>query len=199
MTSIDSPDGREWVNLTSHDVRVVDDAGEEILFAPADGRVARLAELETARSVDGVTGIPIRWLAYAEVVDLPHPTGAGLLIVSRVTALAVDGRTGRFFPDREVRDKSGMIVGCWGAGPVHRSQLGSRGDLRSGLGAQGRQGVVLGLHGCPTGVQRQFPRVHAGLAAKRARGSTSSDPRNRLVCSVPPRSACSCGSRVVGS
>ncbi len=82
-------------------------------FPPA-GPVARLQEEQVGPIGFVERGIPVRRLAYRGIVDLPEPTEDRLLIVSRVTAWAIAGRDDLFFPDQEVRDEAGAIVGCGG-------------------------------------------------------------------------------------
>ncbi|MGL5863150.1 MAG: hypothetical protein ACRCY9_18070 [Phycicoccus sp.] len=58
--------------------------------------------------------VPHYLVGYADdAIDLPEPEDGVGLIVSRVTAAAVD-RADLYFPFPEIRDAAGLVVGCGG-------------------------------------------------------------------------------------
>lgn len=108
------------VNLTPHTVGVMPESGPDAVF-PATGAVARVREV-----IDGTTWVTtaegrvqVESLRYADSVDhLPDPQPGVLYLVSRVTAAAVD-RPDLVFPQGELRDEHGAIIGCRALGTFH--------------------------------------------------------------------------------
>lgn len=108
------------VNLTPHTVRVMPASGPDAVF-PATGAVARVREV-----IGGTTWVtasegrfPIQDVSYADTVDdLPDSQPGVLYLVSRVTAAAVD-RADLVFPQGELRDARGAIIGCRALGTFH--------------------------------------------------------------------------------
>ena len=80
------------------------------------GRVARLDELvdATGQIQNAGIAIPLRRIRYGDTLDLPDPSYDVINIVSRVTAAALPDRHDLVFPDREVRDTNGRLIGCRG-------------------------------------------------------------------------------------
>lgn len=110
------------INLTPHTVRVLSDDGPHAVF-PATGAVARVREeIGGTTWVTAAEGrVPIQDLRYADTVDdLPDPQPGVLYLVSRVTAAAVD-RADLVFPQGELRDERGSIIGCRALGTFHPS------------------------------------------------------------------------------
>lgn len=101
------------VNLTPHAVTVLPQAGGAVTFQ-SNGTVARIREItgpETWLATDAGR-VPIQQVTYADHVDgLPDPSPGVLYLVSRVTAAAVR-RADLVFPQGEIRDDDGQIVGC---------------------------------------------------------------------------------------
>ena len=105
----------EIINLTPHEVRVVDEDGETVLVIPPTGQVARLIEAvvsEETMLVDGSRPVGSRKVIYDGAANLPDAGDHKVYVVSRVTASAVTGRDDVYFPGGEVRDDDGRIVGC---------------------------------------------------------------------------------------
>lgn len=99
----------KMVNLTPHEVRVIRDGLEDIVF-PASGEVARLAQIELG-SADHGFGVPFQMVQYGQLVQhVPHVEGTWYL-VSLPTALGCP-RGDFVFPYDEVRDSDGRIIGC---------------------------------------------------------------------------------------
>lgn len=110
------------VNLTPHAVRVVPESGPDAVF-PATGAVVRVREVigGTTWVATAEGRVPIQDVAYADTVDdLPDPQPGVLYLVSRVTAAAVD-RADLVFPQGELRDERGSIIGCRALGTFHPS------------------------------------------------------------------------------
>jgi len=101
------------VNLTPHDVNIVNEAGEIIASFPKSGIVARVAT--TKQVVGEIDGIPIKAVKYGAIENLPEPDGESMFIVSMVVASAASARDDLICPDTApdatVRDKNGQITG----------------------------------------------------------------------------------------
>lgn len=105
------------VNLTPHLVTVGPGSPHAITFPPS-GVLARIRELKGDPSWVSVDGrpVPLRPISYADEIDgLPAPIDGVLYLVSRVTAAATD-RPDLVFPQDELRDDSGQIIGCGSLG-----------------------------------------------------------------------------------
>lgn len=103
------------VNLTPHSITVVGDSGETILTIPSAG-VARCSVKKERVATIGINdhNIPVSWVTFGEVVDLPEPQDGTIYIVSRAVAEARRDRDDLLVPDDLVRDEEGRIVGCRG-------------------------------------------------------------------------------------
>lgn len=99
-----------FINLTPHDVNIVDGDGEEGRTIPATGKVARVEM--TTKKVGEVGDVPITTTVTGEVVGLPSPNDNEMYIVSRVVASALPERKDLVFPDQIVRDEDGRVIGC---------------------------------------------------------------------------------------
>lgn len=106
------------VNLTPHDVRVLDRYGDVVAEYQPSGMVARIEE---DREPTGALpdGAPTERVRYGRAYDLPAHREDHLLIVSRVLAGMRPYRTDLVFPSREVRDEQGRVVGCRALGSLH--------------------------------------------------------------------------------
>ena len=103
----------EIVNLTPHEVKVLDDDDSVIATFPSSG-VARASQHNVL--VGEIESIPVVKTEFGEVSGLPEPTGGVVFIVSRITAEAAQAQ-GRSTDDLlttsgAVRDSQGRIVGC---------------------------------------------------------------------------------------
>lgn len=108
------------VNLTPHAVAVSAPQHPTVTFPPA-GPVARVREVIGEPVIVTTPGgeAPIVPVRYAVAVDdLPEPADGVLHLVSRVTAAAVP-RPDLVFPQGEIRDGEGRIVGCLALGTFH--------------------------------------------------------------------------------
>ncbi len=103
------------INMTPHDVVVLDENGAEVLRVAPQEQPARLVEVRgattTLRCRD--TNVPVVGLGYLDVVlNLPDPKDGVKYIVSRVTAQGIPPRDDLLFPIDEVRDAANQIIGC---------------------------------------------------------------------------------------
>ena len=103
------------INMTPHDVVVLDENGAEVLRVAPQEQPARLVEVRgattTLRCRD--TNVPVVGLGYLDVVlNLPVPQDGVKYIVSRVTAQGIPPRADLLFPIDEVRDAANQIIGC---------------------------------------------------------------------------------------
>jgi hypothetical protein len=97
-------------NLTPHRLVVVDAAGAALLTLPPCPAPPRVDQ-EVVDEVVLPTGVMVRGIRYGPVSGLPDPTPGVVLVVSRVVAREVE-RADLVFPDGEVRDAEGRIIGC---------------------------------------------------------------------------------------
>lgn len=103
----------EIVNLTPHEVKVLDDDDNVIATFPSVG-VARARQHDVPAGE--IESIPVVKTEFGEVLGLPEPTEGTVFIVSRITveAAQVQGRStdDLLTTSGAVRDDQGRIVGC---------------------------------------------------------------------------------------
>lgn len=107
-------------NLTPHAVTLC--SGRTVVELPPDGLVARRDDMtEPTGSVDvGGLAIPCVRVDHGAISGLPDQMDGVLLIVSRVVAEALPGRSDLCFPTDLVRDADGHVVGCRSLGTFQR-------------------------------------------------------------------------------
>ena len=99
------------INLTPHDVIVVDDNGNTVKVFPKSKSPARCS---VNREVIGdVDGYPLYKSVFGAVENLPAPERGTYYVVSRLVAEATE-RDDLLVPDDTVRDEAGHIIGCRG-------------------------------------------------------------------------------------
>lgn len=99
-----------FVNLTPHEVTLVDDAGSVLLVIAPEAISARCAvKREIAFTADGVQ---VNRSVFGEVIGLPVPAEGTWFIVSRIVAEAATDRFDLLVPDETVRNEAGQIIGC---------------------------------------------------------------------------------------
>ena len=101
------------VNLTPHEVKIVDGGNNVVAVFPSDG-VARVGQ--SVVLVDEIDSIPVVKTEFGEVLGLPEPAEDTVFIVSRIT-VEVARAQGLSTDDLlvtsgAVRDDQGRIVGC---------------------------------------------------------------------------------------
>lgn len=107
------------INLTPHPVRIY--VGDTVVVDQRpDGPMARCAETRQDAGTVTVNGheIPVSVVGFGEVENLPDPQPGVLYVVSRATAEAVPDRDDVVYPDGQVRDADGRIIGCRGLARV---------------------------------------------------------------------------------
>ena len=70
------------VNLTPHEVKIVDGGNNVVAVFPSDG-VARVSQYDVL--VDEINSIPVVKTEFGEVLGLPEPAEDTVFIVSRIT------------------------------------------------------------------------------------------------------------------
>lgn len=105
------------VNLTQHDVVLLDVDDAVMLTIPPSGVVARCETTRTTighLSLQGADGCytPINRTQFGVVTDLPAPQHYTIYIVSRIVAEACPERRDLYIPDDTVRDNDGRIIGA---------------------------------------------------------------------------------------
>ena len=96
-------------NLTPHRLCVIDSNGAAVLDLAASKPAARIAQDVVAETT--LDGVLIRTIRYGIPTDLPDPVAGTVLVVARVVAQQIS-RDDLVFPDEEVRDEAGRVVGC---------------------------------------------------------------------------------------
>ena len=109
----------EFINLTPHEINLVDADGNAVATFVASGIVARAAAADVkVGAVDRAPGIIVDGVntTFGEPIDLPEPAENVHLLVSIVTAQAAKAH-GRRIDDLlvtsgPVRGDDGRIIGC---------------------------------------------------------------------------------------
>ena len=104
------------VNLTPHEVVVLNDANNVVLRVPPSGQVARVSAQE--KVVGTINGVPLVKTEYGEVQGLPDPQQGTIYIVSLLVLQAMAGKRSDLVapntsptPLGAVRDAQGRIIG----------------------------------------------------------------------------------------
>ena len=98
-----------FINLTPHEITLVNDQGDITLVIKPEETPARCAvKREIAFIADNVQ---VNQSVFGEVVGLPDPVEGTWCIVSRIVAEAAR-RSDLLVPDETVRNQEGQIVGC---------------------------------------------------------------------------------------
>lgn len=100
------------VNLTPHDITIVDGNGDIQTTIPKSGTVARVAMKRVW--TDCINGIGLYETQLGEVQDLPEREEGIRYIVSALVRTAVPDRVDLFSPGELVRDDAGRVIGCRG-------------------------------------------------------------------------------------
>ena len=101
------------VNLTPHEVKIVDGGNNVVAVFPSDG-VARASQHDVL--VDEINSIPVVKTEFGEVLGLPEPAEDTVFIVSRITVEVARARglntDDLLITSGAVRDDQGRIIGC---------------------------------------------------------------------------------------
>lgn len=107
---------KKFVNLTPHEITLVDNNDKVIAIFPPSGNIARVSA-RTIR-VASINNIPISTTSYGEVEGLPEPNDNEVYIVSSLVAQRCQSRKDIFIPNESVRDEKGRIIGCRSLGII---------------------------------------------------------------------------------
>lgn len=102
---------KNLVNLTPHNITLMDDQGNIIQDIPSTGVIPRLKE--DTEVIGNVNGIPVTIKTFGGVDSMPEPQADTFYIVSALLASKLS-RNDLLVPSDMVRDDKGRIVGCKG-------------------------------------------------------------------------------------
>lgn len=98
-----------FINLTPHQVTLVDESGNIKHVIPQSGTVLRLAEqIEPIGELDGIQIVRKR---LAGLEQLPKPQ-AGVYYIVSLPIAQIARRPDFVVPDDLVRDSNGTVIGC---------------------------------------------------------------------------------------
>lgn len=102
------------INLTPHEVVIINHNQEVVMTFPACDNPARVAEKTIRYDPYKCKGVEIPHIRkyYGEVENLPDFKPNTLYIVSAIVANASPGHGDLVFPADLVRDEKGNVVGC---------------------------------------------------------------------------------------
>lgn len=105
------------VNLTPHEINIVDNDGKALLSVAPSGVIGRADEVRTNLDTLSLLGVevPCTEMDFMAANSLPDPVKGTVFIVSVLTAQAArrSGRTSDiYFPTDLMRDDRGRIVGA---------------------------------------------------------------------------------------
>jgi len=103
---------KKIINLTKHDVNIIEDGKELISFPKCEGEIPRVSIEDNL--VSSINGIDIFNVEFGEVKNLPKPKAGHYFIVSRMVLEAVEKRNDLIFPHGLVRNDDGQIIGARG-------------------------------------------------------------------------------------
>lgn len=104
----------ELINLTSHNINILDENNETLLEIEPSGNLARVkkdSEFFKTIVVEDKT-IDVVKNTFGEVENLPVPKEGVGYIVSRMVANERPGRKDLFYPEELVYDQDGKVIGC---------------------------------------------------------------------------------------
>ena len=105
---------KKVINLTPHEVKVVNDDGSIIVYQP-EPNPARVSV--TLRRI-GTSKVPMYEEVYGDVIGLPKIEFGTILIVSGLVCNACPDRYDLVHPVGLVRDDLGKVIGCKGFAPL---------------------------------------------------------------------------------
>ena len=98
------------INLTQHNVNIVNKEGKIIKVFEPSGIVARCTQSTT--TLGKINDIPITQSTFGEVEGLPQEEKNTFFIVSRLVLSACKDRHDLLVPNELIRDENGNIIGC---------------------------------------------------------------------------------------
>lgn len=110
MLTFSLNDMKHFVNLTLHDINIVDNDNNIIYKINASGTDARIDEEKT--QICEIGGIQINEKKFIKVIDLPAPERNTYYIVSEnIARMEINERNDLLIPDKAVIDESIGIIG----------------------------------------------------------------------------------------
>lgn len=100
------------INLTPHEIVILDTSGREVVRLPPSGTVARCQA--TATLVETLDGVAYYATAYGAVTGLLEPADGVRYVVSLLVRNACPDRRDLASPGELVRGPDGQPVGCRG-------------------------------------------------------------------------------------
>lgn len=98
------------INLTPHDIHLMDDTEEVIETVPG---ASKPAVVGTSKVLQGhIKGMPLYKTKYEDISGLPEKEPHVYYIVSSVVAHAAIDRDDLLVPSDLVRNSSGLVIGC---------------------------------------------------------------------------------------
>lgn len=99
-----------FINMTPHEVNILNADNSLFLTIPPSGKQARLAVSTVEAGV--VNGVRLSKTVFGEVQGLPEQVENTYIIVSQLVKNGQPDRTDLLVPAEVVRDLKGNIIGC---------------------------------------------------------------------------------------
>ena len=97
------------INLTPHDICILDNNGEVLREYRSKGVVRLNTYVQACEPIEGVRTTKVK---FGELLGLPQYVGGTYYIVSRLVKQARPDRCDLLVPNEIVRDDKGLIIGC---------------------------------------------------------------------------------------
>lgn len=116
------------VNLTPHDINILDGNNNIILVIKPSGLVTRCSilteQVQSLEVIDGkkIISVPIITTRVDRVNNLPDPEEGTLFIVSALVAQSVKDRDDILTSENTLRDYTGKVIGCQSLTRVSHNQ-----------------------------------------------------------------------------
>lgn len=101
-----------FVNLTPHNIIIVNGSDEPYQVIPPSGDIARCKE--DVVKIGTIGGIPLLKTIYGDVEGLPEPRKDVYYIVSTIVRVNMPSRHDLLSPGQLVRNELGQPIGCRG-------------------------------------------------------------------------------------
>ena len=100
------------VNLTPHSIDVIVDS-TIVMSIPPEPVPALIADDEPA-PMEPIADVPVIAITAGRLTGLAEPEPGVAYVVSRLSAMAAEGRNDVFFPEPLVRNDRNQVIGCAG-------------------------------------------------------------------------------------
>lgn len=98
------------INMTPHDIHMVDAQGVVVKTIEKSGNTIRLSV--ATQGADAIDGVPTSVTVFGEAVGLPSQQDGVYYVVSQLVKSALPSREDLLVPAEMVRDANGQILGC---------------------------------------------------------------------------------------